>query len=123
MSPPILPRVHGDQPECLTSDKLVTATPKSVSIDPPCFVVERMLPMAKMEAEYLRWVLKLANGNKAYAARMLQMDRSSYYRALKRADRILPRSECEEPRAPLSERGEEKAENDDPSDNEEMSHV
>lgn len=68
----------------------------------PRFIVERILPMAKLQAEYLRWVFKLANGNKAYAARLLQMDRTSFYRALKRAERIAPS-------APLDAPGDEKA--------------
>jgi DNA-binding NtrC family response regulator len=45
---------------------------------------EQLIPMAEMELRYLRQAMAAAGGNKARAARLLGMDRRSFYRRLAR---------------------------------------
>ena len=96
-SPPF-PDHGATESQPLDAEPLPAGATGCLTSDTGKFVVERIVPMQKLQDEYLRWVLMLANGNKAYAARLLQMDRTTFYRSLRRA-------ESRAPRAPLSEPG------------------
>lgn len=44
------------------------------------FQLDLVVSLQTLKHEYLVWILQRANGNKAEAARLLQIDRSSLYR-------------------------------------------
>jgi DNA-binding NtrC family response regulator len=73
---------------------------------------DNILSLHTLKHEYLRWILEQARGNKAEAARLLDIDRSSLYRLLKAGGLLpsdvrqdLPPSSLADPRAPLCEGG------------------
>lgn len=49
----------------------------------PVFTIASVIPLSEVKRAYLRWILSLVRGNKAEAARLLQIDRSSLYRLLR----------------------------------------
>ncbi|MFO7760251.1 MAG: sigma-54 dependent transcriptional regulator [Desulfobia sp.] len=61
--------------------------PRLLQEDSACIEPRQTLPtLAQMEADYIREVLAATNGNKAEAARILGIDRSSLWRKLKKIE-------------------------------------
>lgn len=57
-------------------------------VEPSTFTVG-VVSLHSLKKQYLAWILTLADGNKAQAARLLDIDRSSLYRILRSCE---PRS-------------------------------
>ncbi len=94
--------------------KKFTSCGSTVAAEP--FQLDRVVSLQTLKHEYLVWILQRAGGNKAEAARLLQIDRSSLYRlfrslpsdvrqALSEPDSEIPdpRSGSAEPRSGIVE--------------------
>lgn len=65
------------------------------------FVINAVLPLATVKYHYAHWILRMVRGNKAEAAKVLQIDRSTLYRLLREARSPIgaPGAESAEPEA------------------------
>ncbi|HUQ07836.1 MAG TPA: sigma 54-interacting transcriptional regulator, partial [Kofleriaceae bacterium] len=69
-----------------TDEVSVEELPERVRREPPPITtggVRELIPLAEVEARYIRQVMRAVGGNKAMAARILGIDRRSLYRRLR----------------------------------------